>query len=194
MWILFFLSPLFISLMSLRISLLSIFLFLNQLGQLNICMFILQLNHYRYILEDLSQAPISTQINPLCSTRNPSHLLPKSPVIISDLDLPITLRKDKQSMTAHPIFHFIFYDHFTPSFHQFALSLSFVFVPKYYIEVLDNPAWKAAIDEKMVALLSRDTWDLIDPPTSSKIVGYRWVFIIKYKLDGTVQIQSQTCC
>ena len=107
-------------------------------------------------------------------------------MITSDLDLPIAFRRNKRSTTVHLIFHFVSYDHLIPFFHQFALSLSFVSVPRSYKEALDNPAWKVAINEEMVAFLSRGTWDLVDPPIGSDIVGYRWMFIVKYKSDGTI--------
>ena len=133
-----------------------------------------------------SRVPISTPPDPSSTSVDPSHPLPESPVITSDLDLPIALRKGKRSTTAHPISHFISYDHLTPSFHQFALSLSSMSLPRSYKEVLNNSAWKVAMDEEMVALLSRGIWDLVTPSIGSDIVGYRWVFIVKYKPYETV--------
>lgn len=55
-----------------------------------------------------------------------------------------------------------------------------------FTEALDDPDWKVAMDEKMAALLSRGIWKLVDPPTGSDIVGYKWVFTIKYKPNGIV--------
>ena len=59
-------------------------------------------------------------------------------------------------------------------------------VSRSYKEALDNPTWKAVIDDEMAALLFRGTQDLVDPPTGFETVGYRWVFTVKYKPDGTI--------
>ena len=57
-------------------------------------------------------------------------------VLFSDLDIPIALRKGKRSCTDHLISHFVSYDRLTPSFRQFALSLSSVSLPRSYEEVI----------------------------------------------------------
>jgi len=41
------------------------------------------------------------------------------------------------------------------------------------------PAWKQAIDKEMDALVSRRTWELVSAPTND-VVGYRWVYTLKY--------------
>ena len=33
---------------------------------------------------------------------------------------------------------------------------------------------------------SKGTWQLVSPPVNTTIVGYRWVYTIKYKPDGSV--------
>lgn len=38
----------------------------------------------------------------------------------------------------------------------------------------------------MDALRSRGTWDLVPTPSGADIVGFRWVFIIKFLLNGSV--------
>ena len=57
---------------------------------------------------------------------------PQPSVPSSDFDVPIGPRKGKRSCTDHLISHFVSYDILTPSFCQFALSLSSVFIPKLY--------------------------------------------------------------
>ena len=48
------------------------------------------------------------------------------------------------------------------------------------------PSWKQAMDEKIEALTFRETWELVSAPTDIVIVGCRWVFTLKYRLDGSV--------
>jgi len=103
-----------------------------------------------------------------------------------DLDIPIALHKGKQSCTDHLISHFVSYDHLNLSFCQFVMSLSFISIPKSYEKVILVPDWKQVMDEKMEALISRRTWELIFAPTNALVVGCRWVYTLKYLPDGSV--------
>ena len=38
----------------------------------------------------------------------------------------------------------------------------------------------------MQALDNSGTWDLVPLPTGKKVIGYRWVFAIKFNLDGSI--------
>ena len=38
----------------------------------------------------------------------------------------------------------------------------------------------------MQALDDNDTWDLVPLPTIKKAIGCRWVFVVKFNLDGFV--------
>ena len=38
----------------------------------------------------------------------------------------------------------------------------------------------------MEALSFRETWELVSTPTDAVVVGCRWVFTLKYRLDGFV--------
>ena len=67
------------------------------------------------------------------------------------------LRKGKRSRSDHHISYFVLYDHLTPSFRQFALSLFSVSLLRSYEEAILIPAWKQVMDEEMDALISRET-------------------------------------
>ena len=97
----------------------------------------------------------------------------------SDLNLLIALHKGKLSSTMHPILYFVSYDRLILLSRQFAMSISFVSIPKSYQDAVMYTEWKH-IDEEIDALLSRQTWDFV--PTSSRlsIVSCRWVFTVKY--------------
>ena len=38
----------------------------------------------------------------------------------------------------------------------------------------------------MRTLLQNDTWDIVNLPKGKKSVGCRWVFTLKYRVDGTL--------
>ena len=85
--------------------------------------------------------------------------------------MPIVLRKDKRHPTAHPISSFVVYNHLTPRFRQFALSITTKSIPKNHVEAMQVPHWKAAMDEEMLALVSRGTWELVNRPLGASIVS-----------------------
>ena len=68
----------------------------------------------------------------------------------------------------------------------FTLSLSSISIPRDHHEAIRVPKWRQAMDEEMSALQSRETWDLVVALHDVEIVSCRWVFIIKYKPDGTI--------
>ena len=67
----------------------------------------------------------------------------------SDLHLPIALHHGKRNVTYHPILQFVTYNHLSPNFRQFALSISTETVPKNYSEALQIPHWKATVDDEI---------------------------------------------
>jgi hypothetical protein len=122
---------------------------------------------------------------PLPPSASPSADSPSSQST-SDLDLPIAIRKGKRTCTEHPISNCVSFDHLSPSFKAFSLSLSSLVVPKSYREALSHPGWRKAMEEEMHALELNHTWDLIPKPVGTSIVGCRWVFTVKQNPDGTV--------
>ena len=51
--------------------------------------------------------------------------------------------------------------------------------PKSYKEVMasrDSAFWKKAVNDEIDLILSNNTWVLVDLPTGSKPIGYKWVF------------------
>lgn len=42
------------------------------------------------------------------------------------------------------------------------------------------------MDEKMKALERNDTWEIVERPRGKKLVGCKWIYIFKYKSEGTL--------
>nr|GEV01647.1 putative RNA-directed DNA polymerase [Tanacetum cinerariifolium] len=55
-------------------------------------------------------------------------------------------------------------------------------------QALNSVKWKKAMDDEMEALKKSETWDKCNMPQGKKAVGCRWVFTVKYKPDGTVEL------
>ncbi|KAL0454779.1 UNVERIFIED_CONTAM: Retrovirus-related Pol polyprotein from transposon RE2 [Sesamum latifolium] len=43
-----------------------------------------------------------------------------------------------------------------------------------------------AMDDEMSALISRGTWQLVEPPPNADVVACRWAFTLKLRADGTL--------
>lgn len=55
-------------------------------------------------------------------------------------------------------------------------------------EALSNENWKQAMNEELKALEKNNTWEITDLPMGKKSVGCKWVYTVKYRSDGTLEI------
>ena len=66
------------------------------------------------------------------------------------------------------------------------LILDFISLPNTIREALSHPGWCNAMEDEIQALDDNGTWDLVPLPTAKKAIGCRWVFAVKFNLDGSV--------
>ena len=106
---------------------------------------------------------------------------------ISDLDVPIAIRKGVRNCIKHPIANYLSYQRLSKNHRAFTSRISHLFVPRNIQEALDDPNWKLAVMEEMNALRRSGTWEIVDLPKDKKTVGCKWVFTIKCNADGSVE-------
>ena len=58
--------------------------------------------------------------------------------------------------------------------------------PESYVEASQDAKWQSAMEEEMWALDVNNTWDLVDPPRHWKQIRCKWVYKVKYNVDGSV--------
>jgi len=58
--------------------------------------------------------------------------------------------------------------------------------PKSFKSAAKHPSLIAVMDEEIQAFHHNHTWDLVPPPPNKNVVGFKWIFYIKYLSDGTV--------
>ena len=58
--------------------------------------------------------------------------------------------------------------------------------PSNYTEASSKPEWIEAMNKEIQALVTNNTWDLVDLPSGKKPIGNKWVYKIKLEADGTL--------
>ena len=52
---------------------------------------------------------------------------------------------------------------------------------------MKHDCWRKVIQCAISALESNQTWETALPPKNKVVIGCKWVFKIKYKVDGTIE-------
>jgi hypothetical protein len=59
-------------------------------------------------------------------------------------------------------------------------------VPTTYSRALDDPHWRAAMNDEFQALVHNNTWTLVPRPPRANVVTGKWIFKHKMRSDGTL--------
>lgn len=65
-----------------------------------------------------------------------------------------------------------------------------VVIPENYNDAIlskEKQRWMEAMDEEMASLQSHDTWELVQLPEGSNVVGCKWVYNLKYDESNEIQ-------
>ncbi|GFY85446.1 hypothetical protein Acr_04g0001840 [Actinidia rufa] len=89
--------------------------------------------------------------------------------------------------TVHPLSHFFFYSHFSPSHLAFLSVLSTSHDPTSYSQAIKHAHWRDAISKEINALEANKTWILTSLPPEKKPIGCKWIFKTKLKANGSVE-------
>jgi Reverse transcriptase (RNA-dependent DNA polymerase) len=76
--------------------------------------------------------------------------------------------------------------HLPESLQNFNTKLMSITIPKNVEEVKRDPRWIQAMKLEMEALNKNDTWTLTKLPKKKKLVGYRWVYSIKFDANENI--------
>ena len=111
----------------------------------------------------------------------------KSTLELSDLDVPIALRKGTRCCTNHPIAKYLSYQKLFNNHKASISNISNLHVPRSIQDALGDPNWKLAVKDKMNALEKNETWKIIELPRGKTTVGYKWIFTVRCKADGSIK-------
>jgi hypothetical protein len=91
------------------------------------------------------------------------------------------------SGTLYPIAYFHSFDHLSPSYKSFALSVTQCVEPRTYKEACQHDHWLKAMNVELEALTKNHTWQLVPLPPHVKPIGSKWVYKVKHKADGSIE-------
>ena len=111
-----------------------------------------------------------------------------------DQDLPIAIRKGIRECPNRPLYpltHFLSFKKILPSHRAFLVSLNTISIPTTVSEALTNEKWKQAMNVEMEALEKNKTWELVKLPARKKLVGCKWVYIVKYRAGSIERYKAR---
>ena len=103
-------------------------------------------------------------------------------------DLPIALRKEKRSCAKYPISQFMSTEKLSLQHQSFFSAIDSIRIPTSVQEAFKDENWIRAMNEEMSALERNETWEIVERPKDKKVVGCRWIYTVKYKSDGTLDL------
>lgn len=59
--------------------------------------------------------------------------------------------------------------------------------PQNYAEAAPIREWRGAMLQEYKALEKNGTWTIVELPKDKRPIGCRWVYKVKYKVDGTIE-------
>ena len=64
--------------------------------------------------------------------------------------------------------------------------------PLTFEDACDDPHWMSAMLSEMDSIYKNATWELCELPKGKNVIGTRWVYKIKRKLDGSIDRYKAT--
>ena len=134
----------------------------------------------------------------LSSDSSPLNLPPSAGNVsptFEPVELPIAQSRDRRVNAEkppsrygyeHDIAKYVSYSSVSPTYRTFIASLQAVPIPKDWRCAEQDPKWKDAIKEELLALQKNKTWELIHLAEGKKAVGCKWVFTVKQTPEGEV--------
>ena len=77
-----------------------------------------------------------------------------------------------------PISQYVTFGRISLNYKTFLIVLNSISIPHNMQEALGDKNWKMAMEEEMIAL---------NRPKGKNTVDCKWVFIVKYRADGTLE-------
>lgn len=92
-----------------------------------------------------------------------------------------------KSGTPYPLSLFLDSLKLSPSYNHFCSLITKTVEPNSYHEVVLDPKWQEAMAVEIAAFDTNNTWTLTSLPPNKKAIGFKWLYKIKHRSDGSVE-------
>ena len=114
-----------------------------------------------------------------------NSISPSTSNVDNDFNLPIAIRKGTRQCTQHPLSLFVSFDNFSQS-HKSSHSFIHITISQNPNRALNNEKWRQAMRVEIETLKKNRTRVMVELLKGKKPVGCKWVYLVKYKVDGSL--------
>lgn len=94
---------------------------------------------------------------------------------------------DNFSSIKFPLCNVLSYHKLSSSHKHFALTIFSNLEPQTFSQAIQIPNWQTTTDYEIKTLEANKTWTLCTLLIRNKAIDYKWVYMIKYKTDGSIE-------
>ena len=87
----------------------------------------------------------------------------------------------------YAISHHFTYGNLMIFYQHYILQVDAILEPIFYHQAVRSAKWRDAMATEIQAMEDNNTWELVALPPGKNTVGCRWIYKIKYKVDGSVE-------
>jgi len=91
------------------------------------------------------------------------------------------------SSLPYPLSSFLSYKKCSHNYRSFCYSVSSLIEPKTYTQASKLDYWGQAMNFEIAAVEQNHTWEIVDLPPNKRHVDCRWVYTIKFHVDGNIK-------
>nr|XP_009602039.1 uncharacterized protein LOC104097202 [Nicotiana tomentosiformis] len=136
-----------------------------------------------YLPQDVDTLP---EIEPALASEEPrrSSRNVKEPLWLKDY----VTQKKNNGTTLYPLSGHLTYSKLSASCQRFVAKISSLTEPQSFAEASKDKRWVEAMQLEIKALEDNKTWEIVDLPKGKNTIGSKWMYKIKFKADGEVEI------